>query len=308
MSRAETTWPEAAARLARAVERRDRIGAWVGPLGPAVGPAAVLALGVKAFGADGVTTWLPLAAGAFVALVLGWRRSRGVGTVRPSDAAWALDRVAEAGGRGLAAATVPGPVGAEAHWGPGRRAPPRVRLLSPRGLALSLCGGLLALVALLVPPVGAAAGPAVPGAAAGAGGGPAPGAPGGDLAGRAAEAAHKAATAAAVRDALGLGPHAAEDPARLADRLVDERIRSAAAAAARGNEILERLASAGPDAAHDLAEALAEGRRAGDEAEAVRREEARRRVASPALPVPPARRPLLERYFGTGATPDGGTK
>jgi hypothetical protein len=293
LARAPATWPQAAGRLARRIRRRERIGAAVGPLGRALllGGAAGVALklgGAAAF-------WPPLVLGASLALgLLGAIHALGrVPRVAPADAAWALDRVAGAKERGLVAATVPGPVGAEAAWAAGRLDPPQVGLLPPRGLATALGGVLAVVLALLVPtarteslPLAGTGGAVVE--AAGGGGGDLRADPG------QADAARAEATAA-VREALGLGPQAATDSERVAERLADERLRDAARdAAPEGSEVAALLArGASPDL---VAEALGAGGQAEARARAARRRAAALLAGQAVLPVPAHRRALLERY------------
>lgn len=295
MGHAPTTWPRAAERLARRVRRREQIGAVVGPLGRALLLGGAAGVALKLGGA--APLWPLTVLGASLALgLLGAFHALGrVPPVATADAAWALDRVAGAKERGLVAATVPGPVGAEAAWAAGRIDPPRVGLLPPRGLAMALGGILAVVLALLVPTAVVEAGPAhttgspETGAAA-------PGGGGGDLrADPGREDAAEAEAAATVREALGLGPQAATDPERIAERLGDERIRDAALEAApEGSDVAALLArGASPEA---VAEALG----AGGEAEARARQARRRATAAIAdgaiVPLPADRRALLERY------------
>lgn len=296
MSRAPATWPQAAATLARRVHRRERLGAALRPLGATLlaGGAACVALKL----AGTVPPWplalLAAAVGAgLLAALLALAR---VGPVEVADAAWALDRLAGAHERGLVAAVVPGPVGAEAAWASGRVDPPRVALLPPRGLAMAL-GGLLAVVlAVLVPsaPAEATEASPAPETAAVAGGGAAE-----DLAAREQSArtdAERAAAAAAVREALGLGPQAATDPERVAERLRDPRLADAAREAAPEGSGLAALLAEGASP-HLVAEALADGGRAEGRAREARRRAAAARAAGAFVPVPPDRRALLERYI-----------
>jgi len=295
VSRAPTTWPQAAERLARRIRRRERIGAAVAPLGRALllGGAGGVALKL----AGSAPQWPLVVLGASVGLGLlgALHASSRVPRVAASHAAWALDRVAGAKERGLVAATVPGAVGAEAAWAAGRIEPPRVALLPPRGLAVAL-GGILAVVLALLVPQAAADAPAAPltGSAADA----APSA-GGEAAHPRTDPGHqdaaRAEATAAVREALGLGPQAATDPERVAERMNDERLRDAARdAAPEGSEVAALLARG---ASADLvAEALGAGGEAEARARKARRQATAALAARAVVPVPADRRALLERY------------
>lgn len=292
MGRAPATWPLAADQLARRVRRRELIGAGVGPLGRALLAGGAAGVALKLGGA--APPWCGVVLGASVVLGL-LAALHALGRVPPvatADAAWALDRVAGAKERGLVAATVSGPVGAEAAWAAGRVDPPRVGLLPPRGLATALGGVLAVVLAVLVPAAKAdlpPPGPDAPGAGAAApGGGDALDDPG-------HEDAARAEAAAAVREALGLGPQAATDPQRVAERLGEERTRDAALEAApEGSEVAALLARG---ASADLvAEALGEGGRAEARARKARRQAAAAKAGAAVVAVPPDRRAFLERY------------
>ncbi len=288
-------WPEAARRLARNVSRRERQGEALRPLGAALLFGGVGTLGLKLLGLAGTAALLPVVLLPLLALARGLFARRGSHPVAPADAAWALDRIAGADGRGLAAATIQGPAGAEAAWGPGRVDPPAVRLLPPRGLALTVGAALVAAVAVVVPPRARA--PAPPPRAAG----PAPeaGAGAGALAEEERVAAgeqRRALQAQEVREALGLTARAAEDPRRVAERLKDPALADAARKAAAEAPDLQALLEKGPDDAAALAQALTEGADAARTAEAARRRAVALRARGEVAPVPPERRALLERY------------
>jgi len=289
------TWPLAAASLARRVTRRERLGAALRPLGATLLAGGVAGVALKLSGTAApwplAVVGLSVATGLLAALLALAR----VAPVAVPDAAWALDRLAGARERGLVAATVPGAVGAEAAWASGRIDPPRVALLPPRGLATAL-GGLLAVVlALLVPAAPAEGTDGPPPTAAATAGGPTR-----DLDAREAAAredARRAEAAAEVREALGLGPQAATDPERVAERLADPRLRDAAREAAPEGSGLAALLAQG--ASPDLvADALADGSQAEARAREARRRATALRAAGAFATVPPARRALLERYFG----------
>lgn len=294
MGRESTTWPQAADRLARRVVQRERVGAAVGPLGRALLLGGAAGVALKLGGA--APYWPFVALGASLVLgLLGAVHALGrVAPVTVAEAAWALDRVAGAEERGLVAATVPGPVGAEAAWAAGRMPPPRVALLPPKGLAMAL-GGLLAVaLAILVPGTQPAAAPArsvLPPVETGTAGGAARDASADP--GRIDAAMAEATTA--VRTALGLGPQAATDSERVAERLGDERLRDAALEAApEGSEVAALLARGA--SAEQLAEALGAGGEAEARARRARRDATAALAQGAIVPVPADRRALLERY------------
>ena len=306
MSRGPRTWPKAAADLARRVERRDRVGAVLGPLGVGLLAAAVGILLAKALALPAVVGVVLLVVLPVAGLLVGGTARRRVPGVGDADAAWALDRLAGAHERGLVAATVEGAAASEAAWGPGRIDPPEVRLHAPRGLALSLAALLLLAVAVLAParrsPVAveqerrtAEAGrDALAALEAEAR------AEADERAARTREA--EAEAAAAVREALGLGPSGARDPARLADRLREPGLlQDAQAAAAPGTHVAGVLATPGL-APEDLAAALAAGEDAAQAARDARRRAVATRVGGALAPIPPERRAFLERYFQSLST------
>ncbi|MDF1700647.1 MAG: hypothetical protein P1V36_05765, partial [Planctomycetota bacterium] len=148
---AGVSWAHAAAALAARVNRRDRRSVVLWRVGLALLTAAGAALLWRALGP---ATWGPLSTTATVSLLLllgllgglllAWRASHRATPVAPPDAAWALDRVARAEGRGLAAAAATGPAASEAAFaGAPLGAPPVIRLLPPRGLVPLAAGVLL---------------------------------------------------------------------------------------------------------------------------------------------------------------------
>jgi hypothetical protein len=175
--------------------------------------------------------------------------------------------------------------------------PPPARLLPPKGFALALGTGLLAVVAVLAPaakPTAAAvAAPQVPARSeVGAGALDAE-------EGEAWAAQDEALKVEQIREALGLGPRAATDPHRIAKRLEDPEVLDAVKDAAKrsGDGELVRLATAGSESAEDLAKRLGQGMDAGKRAEEARRRLTALRAGGTRPPVPIARRPFLERYF-----------
>lgn len=299
MKQGVPNWPNASRRLARRVMRWERVGAWLWPLGIALGLGALVTLAAKAVGIGPPTALVPIGAASLVGLLLGLRRARRLGRIGDADAAWALDRIAGAKERGLVAATVEGPVAAEAAWGVGRIDPPRVRLLPPKGLVLALGTGLLAAVSVLAPARAPAAEP-VEAAAQTQRTEPRAGAPalGADEAQARVDQA-TALEAAAIREALGLGPRAATDPSRIARRLEEPKVQDAVREAARksGDAELQRLAQAGAAGADGLAKRLGDGVDAARRAEEARRRLTAHRASGRVAHVPAHRRAYLERYF-----------
>jgi hypothetical protein len=294
-------WPAAAEDLARRVTRRERAGAFLRPFAGRLLPAAAAAL-AAAWLARGAPALAPavLAVGGAFAVLAGLAGARRVRVVAPGDAAWALDRIASAGERGLVAALLPGPVGAEAAWSEPRVIPPVVRLRSPEGLARATGAILLGVLALLI-----AAGPVDADDPRGTGTATPPShrTPGGGDEGRAPDDLEEAALAGeVVREALGLPESSASDPTAVAERLRDPTRRREAEEAARGTP-LEGILSAGAGDAESVAEALAQAREAGEAARRGRRDEAGDRAAGGHLPVPATRRALLERYFSLPGRP-----
>jgi hypothetical protein len=298
------SWARAAEDLARRVNRRERWSAWLAPCGiplllagataVALGTAGALPGGV--LGVAGLLV-LGLAAGAL-------RRVAPRRPVAAGDAAWALDRLAGIGERGLTAAVVHGPAAAEAAFAPPAiPAPPRVRVAPPTGLALPLAGLLLGAGALLV-------GPEATRGSRPAG----PEAPGADAPAAVATAAEREAAAQrhlgaarrdeAVREALGLGPEETLDASEWQRHVADPAVRQ---------RVEEALEAAGADATGADAGSPdpLEGRGLGppdadyDAAQRARREAALARAHAPRLPIPTARREAVARYLGAlAASPD----
>lgn len=301
------TWPAAAKDLAARVTRRERVRAILFPLaaGLAVGAGAAWAWRL-AGGAVDASMAAALLVPALVGLFVGLRAAARVTPTAPSDAAWALDRLASARGRGLVAATVSGAAGAEAAWGGPPLVPPATRLLAPGGLVAALAAAVLAATPFVAAP-GARAhrtprgvGDPTPAAAAGA-------TESGRLDATAASAGRSAATARKVREALGIPAGTPVGAAELKDRLKDPAALAAAKAAApEGSEAAAALGSDGAAAASALARALAEG--SAESADALRREAATVRAGAGAPRVPPSRRDLVTRYLTARlAASTGGT-
>jgi hypothetical protein len=308
MTKATTTtpasWRTAAGRLARRVERRGRAGAALPALaaGTAAGALACAAAGTL-LGAPAAVARAALVASAGAGLVAGAVRAARAPRVSRDDAAWALDRLAGARERGLAAATLP--EGPAAQAASGLPAPPRVRLAPPRGVAALASAALLATLAWTLPfrarsladePTGVA-GASVRGPGAGAGAGAAREA--GEAEARAEDLARRSREVAAARDAIGLPPEAPLDPERVAEILSSPEALEAARRAAPALAAPPEGGPAAPDAvARALARALASD--PASEAEALRREAAARRAAAGA-PVPAHRRATVAEYFARRA-------
>ncbi|MFV1958898.1 MAG: hypothetical protein ACC662_05730, partial [Planctomycetota bacterium] len=103
-----------------------------------------------------------------------------------------------------------------------------------------------------------------------------------------------------------LSSGAAEDPARIAERLEDPETRRAAEAAAPPGSEMATLLAAGNGSAEDLARAFCAARNRARNAERARRRPAAARAAVPTSPVPPRARMLLERYFARLDANSGG--
>lgn len=305
-----STWAQAAEALAVRVNRRNRLGTLGRRVGFGLLTGAALALlwrlaGPATLGAVSNTAvvigllGVGLLAGTGFALCA----TCGEPAVRADDAAWALDRLARANGRGLAAAAAEGPAASEAAFaGTPLGPPPSVRLLPPRGFVLLAAGGLLGALAVLVPPQHAEDGTlTVTGGAAGA----AARADGEADADATAVAAERAAAALdarreaseAVRAALNLPPDGPLDPAEVTRRLADDRARAAAAKAAGADPALaDALASAEPSG-EGLAGLLDPRDDNREQATAHRRAavEARTRTVGPIVPA--SRRDVVKRYL-----------
>ena len=305
------TWPAAADALAERVNRRARIAAALRVLGWSLLAASVVALLVRAFVPTAGPAWAVvgavLALGLVVALVPAWQAARRAPRVASADAAWALDRLAQARGRGLAAAAVTGAAASEAaHAGGGLDAPPDVRLLPPRGLLPLVGAAVLTTIALLVPEPGAAEATPTAGAAGGAGlvrtdaAGAGDAAPelGADVAEGEAQGLEARADAAdAVREALGLPPEGPIEPAALERRLADAERRREAADAARPDPTLAELLGGDDPSSEALARLLARSEDNRALASERRRSAAGARAGSDRLAVPPSRRGVVERYL-----------
>lgn len=284
---APSAWAEAAARIARAVERRERAGALLQRFGAGALAGGLAGLAAGWVGAPSAVGWAAVAGGVLGGLVLGVRAARQVPPVNREDAAWALDRVAGAGEAGLA----------ESAGGTRAQAPPpRVRLLPLRGLPLAVGGALVAGLACVRP------GMASDDAATGAG----PGSPGEvptrvvgtiDAPAEVERQAGVAAEAARVRIALGLPAAGDLAPEALAAALRDEAaLRAAREAADAGSALAGALAD--PTAAEaQVARGLAQGAEAALAVEAARRADVALGLDPTAGSVPAGRRALVARYM-----------
>lgn len=244
-----------------------------------------------------------LGLGLLLGLPRAWRAARRVPALADADAAWALDRLADAGGRGLAAAAVRGHAASEAaHAHGGVIAPPRVRLLPPGGWLPILAALLLFAVAYLVPTQEreGVTGPALASAATGPGGAsstdktPQAAAQAAEEQATALEA--RAAAAAQVRLALDLPPEGPLDPARAAQQAADPERRRAAAKAAAGTALADLLGQEEPSG-ESLARVLARDTDNRALASERRRAAAGARAGEDRPAVPPARRGVVERYL-----------
>lgn len=301
---AKATWPAHAARLARRCTRRARLGALLPRVAVGVLLGTVPALLCRLVPAlAGVAPLAPsfIVLGGALGIVVGLRRARALPAVRPGDAAWALDRVGALAERGLTAATVEGPRGAEAAWAaPALAPPPAARLLPPPGLALfvgSLLVAAIALVALPAPmPAGVAAAPAVPDATAPGVGPASPADAAAALEQAAVDTEVLRARAQAALRTLDLPTDEPVDPSELAERLADPQQRQAAADAAKGTALEAGFAAGGRNA-EGLARALNSALGPADRARDQRRDAVALRALDPRAPVPPHRRDVVERYY-----------
>jgi|GEM_PF-5435044 len=281
------TWPLAAQQLARAVTRRERVGALLTSCGAGLLTGSVAAWVLCRF-AGTPPAWLPVAGGLLLGLAHGVRRARRVTAADLGAAAWALDRLSEAGEAGLANA-----LGGTPHAPP---PPPRTRLKPVAGLPLVLGAALAAGLALGLD--GRAADPSEP-AGPGSeevarvlgGAGPEPS----DA--RATESRERrAAEAVRVRLALGLSSDAPPSAAALAERLQDPTARAAAGRVVEADGALARALAAGPEAAAELARGLAQGASEGSLLEAERRAALAAASAMPPPIIGASRRGLIERH------------
>ncbi len=306
-ARPRLPWPQASAALAARVRRRARRSAAFTRVGAALLIAAALALLWRAAGPTlaGVPGTLVVAAilgvGLLVGVVLAAGAARRAPRVGDDDAAWALDRLAQARGRGLAAAAARGPAAGEAAFGgDGLGAPPAVRLHPPGGLALVVGALLLAVLAVLAPERSAEA-PGTPGtdgpriAVSGEGDDGAAAAGRAEAEARALQA--RADAARKVREALSLPPDGPLDPREVAERLQDPEARRKAAEAAAGGPDLESALNGSETSGEAVARLIERGEDNHGAASQTRREAAaaRARLGIPA--VPSARRDVVQRYL-----------
>lgn len=282
-----STWPLAAQQLARAVTRRERLGALLTSCGAGTLTGSVAAWVLGRF-AGTPPAWLPVAGGLLLGLVHGVLRARRVTAADLGAAAWALDRLGEAGEAGLASA-----LGGTQHAAP---PPPRTSLKPVLGLPLALGAALAAGLALgldaRAPDPSDPAGP-VSGEVARVVGsvGPEPSER------RTTESRERrAAEATRVRLALGLTSDAPPSAAALAERLQDPAARAAAGSVVEADGALARALAAGPEAAAELAHGLAQGASEGALLEAERRAALAAATATAAPVVGASRRALIERH------------
>lgn len=309
MSPSGMSWARAADALASRVRRRMRRGVAFTRVGLALLVAAALALLWRAAapprpGLDGTAVVLTvLALGVALGALLALRARRRQEPIGSGDAAWALDRLAAAGGRGLAAAAVHGPAASEAAFADGGiPPPPAVRLHPPRGLALVVGALLLAVLAVLAPgrtvaeeSADRSAGSGTRVAGEGREGGAAAAASRGEK--TAATLQAQADAARGVRTALSLPPDGPLDPKEVATALMDPGARKKAADAAGTGSDLSALLNATDTSGDAVARLLERGEDNQDEASRTRREAAgaRARLGVPA--VPPARRDVVQQYL-----------
>ncbi len=294
------SWGAVADGVARRVNRRTRVGAVLRRLNVALLATGVAAVGFRALSTGAIDRDRAVVAGLFGAgllLGLGWglRAARRVKPVASADAAWALDRLAGARGRGLAAAAADGPAAAEAAWSQAAIAPPeRVTLHPPRGLVVTVAAlGLFALAAL-VPARGASAPEerTVVRIVGEGGGGAAE-----DAEAEAAALDARAEDARRLRRLLNLPADGPLDPAEVAERLADAAVRRKAAAAAAPGTPLSEVLDGGDTSGEALARLLAASDADPAAASQRRREAASARARTGAVPVPPGRRDVVTRYL-----------
>lgn len=303
---APDAWARAADDLAARATRRARIEAFSRPAAIGLAVAGALLLGAKAThatsGPAAVLATVAALSPALAGLVLAARTARRVVPTSRADAAWALDRLANARERGLVVATL-GESAARSVAGTPVPPPPRARLRTGDGPILVVCAALVLLAAGLWQGP-ASARPESARTTDASARRPATAAAGGaDAARRDADAKALAATAAterAIREALGLPREAPLEAERVAERLADPAARKAALATAPPDSAAAAaLRSNDPGAAEALARALATG--AAEQAEALRREAASLRAADDVATIPPARRALVTRYLSSAA-------
>jgi hypothetical protein len=301
--RAPPTWPAAAARLAKRVNRRRRLGHLLSGAGTGLLAAGLPLLLLRVWQPARFDLGLALglsALGAALGLSFGLGKAKEEHQTTEGEAAWALDRMATAGERGLTAATVMGPRGAEAAFArPTLQAPEAPRLLPPRGLLAIGAGLLVALVHVLLP--------TTPRDATAATAGGMVRMPPGTVSMGTAEAdaerttAQRAERAAAVSaemlEALGLAPDDALLPRDLQARLEDPVRKAAAEAAASADPELAAALAAGTADPDTLARALLDARAAEAEATRIRRSLSANNALGQAAPLAAQRRALVRRYF-----------
>ena len=302
------TWAQAADALAQRVNRRNRLGTLGRRVGLGLLAGAGLALLWRLLGP---ATFLGLPNTGVVLGLLGIGLATGVALavcatcgepeVRADDAAWALDRIARADGRGLAAAAAHGPAASEAAFaGDALAAPPSVRLLPPRGVVMLAAGCLVGALAVVVPPrhapdddrsdterfeaAAAATGAEADAAAV-------------EAEAKAARLDARAQTAKAVRDALNLPPEGPLDPEEVTRRLSDERVRAAAAKAAGTDPALAEALAAAEPSGEGLAGLLDPSEDNRERAETHRRDAVGARARTVGPIVPASRRDVVKRYL-----------
>lgn len=304
-TRIPNPWAEAGARLAGRMSRRALLSKLLPRLGLGLGVAAITVIALRMQGTRtllGLDSRLLLAVGVLMGGLLAWRARSPSSLPDAGAAAWALDRLAGARERGLAAAVLEGPAAAEVRFAePALAPPPRVRLAPPQGLLVLGGAGLLALLAGLVPtPEAAPRGPTGPAHRAGGGAAEDSGSASADAAGnRAAELAAATDEAREVREALGLREEGVVRPEDVAKALNEAARREAARAAAEPDSPLA-AALADPDdpqASATLAAALGDANQRQAEVQAARRQAAAERLGLGRASVPPSRRDVVERYL-----------
>lgn len=301
-SSAQRTWPAAAARLARRVNRRRRLGHLFAGVGTGLIGAGLPLLALRVWQPARFDLGLALglsALGAALGLSFGLGKASEEHRTTDGEAAWALDRIAAAGERGLTAATFAGPRGAEAAFAqPALPAPPLPRLLPPRGLLALGAGLLVALVHVLLPTAAAGAKGGASGMVRVAAGttGIAAGEADGQRAG-ARRAERAAAVSAEMLEALGLPPDDAVLPDELARRLDDPTRKAAAAAVSQKDPELAAALAAGTSDPEALARALVSARAQEGEAARIRRTLSATTALEQTSPLAVERRALVRRYF-----------
>lgn len=303
-TRIPNPWADAGHRLAGRMVRRARLSKLLPRLALGLGLAALAVIVLRMQGVPtlgGVDSRILLAAGLLLGGLLALQARHRAALPDAGAAAWALDRLAGARERGLAAAVLEGPAAAEVRFAePTLAPPPRVRLAPPRGLLVLGGTGLLALLACLVPTpeVTRNAGAR---SALGSGGseGADPSASADASGNRAAELAAASDEAHDVREALGLREDGIVRPEDVAQALKDPARRDAARAAADdASPLAAALADPeDPESAAALAAALGDANQRQAEVQAARRQAAAERLGLGRASVPPSRRDVVERYL-----------